>query len=123
GKDTKKGQRGSSAKGDDVDVVWELSVTDNGVQLKRNVARMGWVPDKVTLRREIEPLRFERVGGEDWPTGTKELAERLDTLGLPLDMSGRKAGAAIRAAGHAWQQNVVHRAVQYRRDQADRALL
>ena len=33
GKDKARGQRGSSAKNDDVDIVWELSRTDTGVRL------------------------------------------------------------------------------------------
>jgi hypothetical protein len=45
GKDTSKGQRGSSAKNDDVDLVWRLTRTDTkageGVRLERTHSRSG----------------------------------------------------------------------------------
>ena len=40
-------QRGSPAKNDDVDVVGPPAPTDSGATLKRDKARMGWVPERV----------------------------------------------------------------------------
>ena len=64
-------QRGSSAKNDDVDIVWLLRPTDAGVSLKRDKARMGWVPESVTFAKLDNPLRFQRLAN-DWPDGTGE---------------------------------------------------
>ena len=59
GKDTTKGQRGSSAKGDDVDVIWQIERTDDGVVLKRDAVWIGSVPERVPLRGANHPLRYE----------------------------------------------------------------
>lgn len=118
GKDQSKGQRGSSAKGDDVDVVWKLTRTDNGVELKRDASRMGWVPAKVAFRQTAEPLRFVRVA-EDWPAGTAEVAAILDGLGVEPSTGERPAGQAMRDAGHQGGQYLVRAAQKYRRKVAE----
>ena len=59
GKDLDRGQRGSSAKGDDVDVVWRLDMTDNGVTFHREAARMSWVPPSVDFVQLDDPFRFD----------------------------------------------------------------
>lgn len=119
GKDANKGQRGSSAKGDDVDVVWKLTRTANGLELSRNASRMGWVPEKVTFRQVQDPhLRFVKVGA-DWPAGTKEIAAILDDLGVPLDAGERPAGNLFRQAGHTASQSLLRAAVRWRRSLAD----
>lgn len=120
GKDRSRGQRGSSAKGDDVDVVWQLTRTDNGIELKRDASRMGWVPAKVTFRQMADPLRFVRVA-EDWPAGTIEIARILDGLGVPVNAGERPAGYALRDAGHQRTQAVIRAAQKYRRRMAEEA--
>src|SRR5207249_3684126 len=72
GKDGTKGRRGSSAKGDDVDVIWRVERTNEGLILKRDAARMGWVPERVPLRRLDDPLRYVIATGS-WPAGTRDL--------------------------------------------------
>lgn len=118
GKDTAKGQRGSSAKGDDVDVVWRLARTDNGLELRREASRMGWVPLRVAFRQLDEPLRFVRVD-EDWPAGTAEVARILDDLEVPPRAGERPAGQALREAGHQAGQYLVRAAQKYRRQVAE----
>jgi hypothetical protein len=99
GKDQEKGQRGSSAKNDDVDIVWKVSKRDNGrVQLQATHRRIDWVPEKVEFQRHTEPLRHVRVEGT-WPPGTAEIADRLDTIGVPLDAGRPKAREALISAG------------------------
>ena len=53
-----------------------------------------------------------------WPAGTKENADRLDELGLPLDVSARKASDVLRAAGYSHGYMKVQAAVKYRRQAA-----
>ena len=114
GKDQSKGQRGSSAKGDDVDVVWRLVRTDNGIELRRDASRMGWVPAKVAFRQLAEPLRFVRIA-EDWPSGTAEVATVLDGLDIAPEAGERPAGQALRNSGHQAGQHLVRAAQKYRR--------
>ena len=49
GKDAGKGQRGSSAKNDDVDVVIRLERTEAGVKLTATHRRMSWFPEETSL--------------------------------------------------------------------------
>ncbi len=120
GKDPTRGQRGSSGKGDDVDVVWAFTKTNGGICLKRDAARMNWVPDKVTLGLLEEPLRFVRLA-EDWPAGTGEVANILDRLELPLGVSVRAAQTALRSIKEGRQQVLVRAALRWRREHAGEA--
>jgi hypothetical protein len=90
GKNAKLGQRGSSAKNDDVDIVFQLSKTDDGLRLKRTHTRIGWVPDTVDLIVEdfddtinIRLKTKERTG---FTTQELDLARKLDQLGFPTEM-------------------------------------
>lgn len=117
GKDAARGARGGSAKGDDVDVIWRLVPTEGGVELKRDAARMSWVPEKVALKIKIEPvLTYETETDESWPMGTIELAGLLDELGVPASASKRSACDALKAAGKGRRAYLVGRAQSYRRD-------
>lgn len=117
GKDTSRGQRGSSAKGDDVDVIWKVTRSDDGLVLEKDAARMGWVPERVPLRRHDDPLRFS-VAAAAWPEGTKALGERLDVLGVPRTASVKTARAALTAAGDTASQQKLAAAVRYRKTRA-----
>lgn len=118
GKDLARGQRGSSAKDDDVDLVWRLIRTDNGVSLHLDAARIGWAPSQVHFHQLAEPLRYVRVA-ETWPAGTNETAELLDTLNIPATTSVRAAAKTLRGAGHNRANQIVTAAQRYRRAQAE----
>jgi hypothetical protein len=120
GWDPSKGARGASAKGDDVDVVWRLVPIEGGVELRRVAARMGWVPEKVSLQLREEPLRFDPVP-LSWPAGTETTAAMLDHLGVPLETSIRAAQAALRAEGEGRRRQVVNAALNWRRQGPKRA--
>ncbi|RLV66316.1 DnaB domain protein helicase domain protein [Streptomyces sp. CBMAI 2042] len=70
GKDKDRGGRGSSAKTQDVDHVWELSAQGGGVlSLKRTHTRTGIGPDQFTI------LRQARRDGDNWAHGgTRHIA-------------------------------------------------
>lgn len=110
--------RGSSAKAADVDVVFALTATDNGLAFKRTHQRVGWIPERVALRRHVDPLRHELVDG-GWPQGTAEVAALLDGLGVPLGASRRAAQAALKAGGQPRRSAVVGAALRYRALQAE----
>ena len=118
GKDPTRGARGSSAKADDVDVVALLKPRERGalrVEITRQ--RPGWLPPHVDLVQLDGPLRWAVATGT-WPEGTAETARVLDTLGVPLDASGRAAQRALRDAGEGRRRDVVLAALRYRRDRA-----
>ncbi len=118
GKDLTRGQRGSSAKTGDVDVVWQLVARDaEHLDLRATHRRMAWVPELVSLHRATDPVRHTRVMGS-WPAGTANLAAQLDTLGLPVDASNRQARAALREAGQSAASDVLAAAIRWRRSTA-----
>jgi len=122
GKDAGKGQRGSSGKGDDVDVVWRLTPTENGIRLQRELSRMNWVPESVSLLKRDFPLCY-LPAAYDWPEGTANLAVAMDRLGLPLDASSRTAGLALREIDEGRQNTLVLAALKYRRERAAEAFV
>lgn len=117
GKDSTKGQRGSSGKGDDVDVVWKLTPTEGGITLKRELARMSWVPETVTLLMQDFPLCY-LPAIFDWPEGTRVVANIMDRLELPLDASVRTAGTKLREINEGRRHDVVSAALKWRRELA-----
>lgn len=121
GKDLDRGQRGTSAKNDDVDVVWELRRRDGSqAQLRATKRRVSWVPEAVDLVRLEDPVRFEQALGS-WPEGTKEVADLLDALDVPLDAGRRPAAQALREAGHRYRNDTVSAGVRWRRQRGDQA--
>lgn len=117
GKDVTKGQRGTSAKGDDVDVVWRVERDDTGLLLRRDASRMSWVPERVAFIRLDDPLRYVRAAVA-WPAGTADCAADLTALGVPVDTSSTTALAALRAAGKSRRKAVVLAALKYRKEGA-----
>jgi len=118
GKDVAKGQRGTSAKNDDVDVVWQMTAKDEGAfTLTAKKRRMGWVPEKVELQRVERGgvLTFELADAHSWPSGTVEVANVLDGLGLPVETTSRAAAKAMRDAGKVGTDAIIRAAVKYRR--------
>ena len=122
GKDPTKGARGSSAKGDDIDVGWELKVAEDGaVILNRKLTRVSWVPDRVALRRLSDPLRHVLAAGPVWPAGTKDTAEELDRLAVPVTASCTTAMASLKEDGQGRRKGVVLAALKWRRQLAEEA--
>lgn len=117
GKDAAKGQRGSSAKGDDVDLVWLVDARENGdLRLVRKASRMGWVKPEVTMGRTESPLAYTAGEGDGYPQGTKECVDALDRLGVDPSLGRGKAGAALRDAGHKCGSDVLRAALKARRE-------
>jgi hypothetical protein len=114
GKDLTRGQRGTSAKNDDVDLVWLLSRSDNGTRLHATHRRQGWIPEYVDLIRLEDPLRYE-LAAESWPEGTATLAGQLDKLDIPLGWGGKRVRRALRDAGQTARNNVIAAAIRYRK--------
>jgi hypothetical protein len=117
GKDPNLGQRGSSAKDDDVDLIWRLSVVDGRrVMLKRTHSRVSWVPAEVMLLREEEPRLRHVVIDDTWPAGTADVAALLDEAAVPLGATVNNALTALRNRdGKGRRRAVVMAALKLRR--------
>ena len=89
GKDTAAGQRGSSAKVDDVDVVFQISAInkqDGTYVLRRTHSRIAWVEESYPFTRHIKPMLWHEVTeGLGYAAGTKTMADELDHQKVPID--------------------------------------
>lgn len=111
--------RGSSAKNDDVDIVWHLKPTDDGIELTRKFARVSYVPETVSVLKRDEPnLQFSR-SVMSWPAGTGEKAKELDELQVPLDAGRNVAKRMLKDADRAiGKTDVLAAAIRYRKQRA-----
>lgn len=115
GKDLDRGQRGSSAKNDDVDIVWQMTRSGSDLYtLKTRKARMGWVPDKLELRMSDDPLRFEIAHAAPLPDGALLLVAQLDELQVDPNLSSRKVRTVLTEAGITASNAALRAAVKLR---------
>lgn len=108
------GARGSSAKGDDVDLVWKLTATKARYTLHREASRMPWVPENTILTRLDNPLRFQ-VDKSPLPEGTLELCLTMDQLGIEATASVRESAKLLRAGGIKAMNTTISAAVKARK--------
>jgi hypothetical protein len=119
GKDEAQGQRGSSAKADDVDVVLRLTRLDaKTLKLTRTHTRVPWVPAEITIVQEVEPVLRHLVSADAVPAGTHDCMMALDELDVPLDATAATALATLRKADRAARKQVVLAALKARRTKA-----
>jgi hypothetical protein len=122
GKDVAKGQRGSSAKDGDVDLVFRLVRNDDQISVTRTHSRVTWGVDELKLRKAVSDDGHTIYLSDDraptWKAGTAELAHALDDIGLPLDATNREARDAMKEHGLKGSQDVMRDALKYRRDKA-----
>ena len=116
GKDVEKGQRGSSAKNDDVDVVWQMVKAEGGFKLTAKKARMGWVEPTLALQQFDSPSLHYKAVGFVAPAGTDRIVADLNDLGVATDATTRVAAQALKDAGRGARMELV-RAAQKRRVQ------
>jgi hypothetical protein len=114
GKDIAKGQRGSSAKNDDVDIVWKMVKADGGFTLTATKRRMGWVPEELALIQNDSPNLHYRVADSIAPAGTAKVIADLDDLKMPPSVSARKAAMALKEAGKGARDQLVRAAQKAR---------
>jgi len=120
GKAEEAGQRGTSAKNDDVDVVWSLKPTEGGLRLKATHRRLSWVPDEINLTRTEDPLRHV-ASGLGYASGTKELAETLDRLNVPITMGRSKVREVLKEHDIKARNTLLNDAIRWRREAAEEA--
>jgi hypothetical protein len=116
GKDPSQGARGSSAKDDDLDIVFRLSTVDaTTLKLTRTRSRIPWVPSEVMVTRREEPFLRHVLSHDTFPAGTQELVRLLDELEVPDDASSAMAVQALKAAGHGKRKQLVLAALKVRK--------
>jgi hypothetical protein len=124
GKDATKGQRGSSAKNDDVDVVVRIERTDGGQRWIATHRRMAWYHELVEIA--VTPgddgvTTFTMPEAVMWPEGTSRLAADLDRIGVPLEASVRLARDYMKDHPDvAGRNDKVSAALKWRRVEASR---
>ena len=122
GKDTERGQRGSSAKNDDVDVVWELGVKgepgagDQTLTVKATHRRMGWIPGavEITRRDDGHPMHvLPEATEKTYAAGTREKVDEMDAAGVPLNATRRDVRSTFGIGG---TDRVIGDALRFRRE-------
>nr|WP_277349310.1 AAA family ATPase [Streptomyces sp. N502] len=130
GKDGERGARGSSAKTQDVDHVWELRAQGGGtLLLKRTHTRTGIGPDVFVLVRQAQKdgdnyrpgctrhvlMDYDRM--EQAAEGSVEwLVKKIDDLGLPNDAGNPRTIAALAHAGIKIGKDKIAAAVRARKN-------
>lgn len=99
GKDTAKGQRGTSAKNDDVDLVWRFTKrAENNILLEATHRRMSWVPERVEIEmvETAQGLRHQIV--HDKPSvAAQTMTVTLTRLGVTSEMSLKEVRTLLKA--------------------------
>ncbi|WP_322860106.1 AAA family ATPase [Mycobacterium europaeum] len=124
GKGVNAGARGSSAKNDDVDVVWQLNQSPGPdgeayVTLRLERQRGSAHPEQINVLRDVTP-RLRHVA-KDAPLAASEqqrvgeCIEAMKLLGLPADVGRPKALKALREAGYKVRSDTVMAAVKARK--------
>jgi hypothetical protein len=116
--------RGSSAKHDDVDAIWQLTATPGAdgiwyVQLKLERQRSTAHPLTVQLVRDPNPYLRHLLRSESLFTETDRIGQcitALQQLRIPVDTGARKARIALRQAGHKYSNIVIAAAVRERKN-------
>ena len=116
----KQGQRGSSAKNDDVDIVYRLDKSDDGLTLKRTHTRISWVPETVSLVVEdfddIISIRLRSKEQRGWTVKEIAIANRLDELGFPQDIGVNEVIRQLKDQGISLgHKSAIGRAIQCRK--------
>lgn len=119
GKDITRGQRGSSAKVDDVDAVWQLTARPGGaLDLKRTHSRNRHGADWLTITRLTDPLRH-MPATQVIASDIQAVMDLLDRLKVPVEWGRDKAKTALMDAGEKAGSDVLAAAIRERKRTAD----
>lgn len=119
GKDQAKGQRGSSSKNDDVDIVLRLERTEGGQKITATHRRMSWFPEctEIQVDDSGSTTTFRRPTGASYAAGTRAVAEKLMAAGYDPDTHGqREAARMFRDAGGRAKTGVIRDACRWIRE-------
>jgi hypothetical protein len=121
GKDATRGQRGSSAKGADVDVVWhQTEGPKNHLLLNPDYERSMHVA-QFRLMRLDDPLRHEMVTAALTPA-QQALADVLHQMGVPADAGRSACREALKIAGATARTEDLAAVIRWRKSPQDGAI-
>lgn len=125
GKDSAKGQRGSSAKNDDVDVVWKFTKRNTtSILLEATHRRMQWIPDKIELElREYNGVLMHSIIGDEISDAAQQLAKQLDDIGAELDITARAARDLLKKNNIKSASDILRSALRFRRLRSDNGVI
>ena len=117
GKDTAKGQRGSSAKNDDVDVVWRFTKRNStSILIEATHRRMQWIPEKLELElREHNGVLMHSLIGDEISDAAQQLALQLDKIDAPIDITARAARDLLKKNNIKSASDILRSALRVRR--------
>jgi KaiC/GvpD/RAD55 family RecA-like ATPase len=120
GKNPKAKQRGSSKKRDDVDVSWELQVSDKGedvnVTLTIDKNRFGKGPRLIRMQRIEDPYLTHRLVTNTFVSEKASVTiVNLKALNVPPGATNNEARKALREAGHKQRGTDLAEAVRWRK--------
>ncbi len=120
GKDLTKGSRGASGKEDALDVVWQLTETATGsLSLRLTKGRQAWIPNLVTVHRDNwNGTLSHAIHEQPTPDWLIDLADLIDSLGLPADAGTPTVQKALRDADHGRRRADIAKAVKFRKGRA-----
>lgn len=125
GKDSTKGARGSSAKADDVDLIWSMQQTQTGFQLKSR-SRVSWVPavlsiDRTVTANQITFSRSVEIAELVIDEATTAKVYEMEELGIDPALGREAVMKLMLEAGHKpGRAAVLSAAIRWRRDAAAR---
>ena len=125
GKDSAKGQRGSSAKNDDVDVVWKFTKRNTtSILIEATHRRMQWIPDKIELElREYNGVLMHSIIGDEISDAAQQLAKQLDDIGAELDITARAARDLLKKNNIKSASDILRSALRLRRLKLDNGVI
>lgn len=126
GKDLDRGARGSSAKNEDVDVVYKfVSLQDSCFNIETTHQRMGWIEKKIELRldthAETGNLSWTRRSEAGYPPRTKETVTLLEELNVPVSVGKEEARRLLKEGGWKGRDTLLLAALRFRNEQAREA--
>jgi len=118
GKDTSKGQRGTSAKNDDVDVVWKFTKRSaTSILIESTHRRMQWIPEKIEMElREKDGKLTHMLLGDEYSDAAITTARDLDRLRAPIDIAVRAARLLLKEHDIKCSTDILRQALKLRRD-------
>ncbi len=123
GKDKSRDARGSSAKNDDVDVVWQMAVKEHDgdepdiVTMTKKKRRMAWIPKKVVLQRYSSPTLRHVLKKTPLDKKGEEIIKALDDAEKPFDIRLNEAKAFLRNEAHiSFSNGTISSVLHHRRD-------
>ena len=124
GKDVAKGPRGSSAKNDDVDVIWSMTQTPAGFACKGK-SRLSWVPQTFEMTRHAADRTFYESAADPATMVMDKIVTdkvyELEELGIDITWGRDRVAKALQEAGRSpGRAATLSRAIAYRRDVAAR---